>query len=142
MSAYQTLKSTALVERKARRRENALTCSTLLGYFDNKSKSLGAPLSDQDVYGKIQKTIEINKANWLLLTDLPRKQAIEEENKFLEGLLPLPLSDRDLEQVLIALAPANIGQAMVYLKENYTGRFEGGKASKMAMAVVKKSSAG
>lgn len=138
MSAYQMLKDTSMTVRKARQKQNALTCSTILGEMETVSKRSGKEITDKIVYGKIRKAIEINHDNFKLVRTDEARDKITAENKFLNGLLPQELSEDEIRKILVELNPGHVGDAMQHMNANYTGRFNGGIASKIARELTSK----
>lgn len=136
MSAYTMLKETALAARKARQKQNAITCSTILGELETIAKRTGEAITDEQLYKKIKKTIETNSDNLKLVKSESDKEHIIKENNFLNDLLPKQLSEDEIRIILTELKPSNIGQAMKHLNTKYTGRFNGGIASKIARELI------
>lgn len=138
MSAYTSLKATFLDARLAHRKQDSLTCSTILGELETVSKRTGKEITDENVYGKIRKCIGTNLDNFeLVRTDADRAK-ITAENKFLNGLLPQELSADEIRAILVELNPGHVGQAMQHMAANYVGRFNGGVTSAIAKDLTNK----
>lgn len=138
MSAFQTLKDTALKVRLAREKQKALTCSTIIGELETTAKTKQAEVTDENVYAKYRKTINTNNDNIKLVRTEAEKDKILAENEFLQGLLPQELTEAEIVDILTKLAPSNMGEAMKHLNANYTGKFNGGLASKVAREITSK----
>lgn len=106
--------------------EQRLILSTVLGELDRVSKDP----SDDQVVKIIKKMVDSNI-----------ECGVIKENEYLEVYLPKMISEEDLKQIIIEEMTRNeystmkdMGKVMGYLKQNYTGQYDG----KLASEIIKK----
>lgn len=116
-------KKEALIKRETEKRK---VLSTLLGELDRIDKNP----SDAQIIKKIKGLVESNELTNLI-----------EENKYLIDYLPKLMPKKEIETIIKDYineenlsGPKGIGLVMKYLKNNYTGQYDG----KIASEITKK----
>jgi len=106
--------------------------STLIGEIELKNKSGNGELQIQEIYKIIKKMIDNN----ILTNNI-------DENQYIEHYLPSLLSDNELEKIINDFISENkldglksLGLIMKYLNENYSGQFDGKKASLISKNIL------
>lgn len=134
MSALSELKKRSLEARKNRDKVIATAAITLMGELETDAKRSGQEVTDEQVYARAKKMIDSNNETMAATQDAEKRDILKKENEFFGSLLPKQLTEEDLESLVKALNPNNIGEVMKHLKENYAGRYDGKVASQIAKA--------
>lgn len=122
---FEQIKKDQLTARKNKESEKALWLSTLIGELQRGEKDF----SDVKVLGLIKKNLDNLREN---LKHHPDSEAVKNEISFLESYLPKQLNDDELKAViqkLIAEGATNMKLVMTGLQTQYTGLYDGKKAS-------------
>ncbi|MFN3604761.1 MAG: GatB/YqeY domain-containing protein [Leptonema sp. (in: bacteria)] len=95
---------------------------------------------DQDVIQVVKKFLKNIEENIQLgqqgkLTKEALEQALKEKEILLE-YLPKQLSEEELKEIIRNSGAKNIGEAMKFLKENYSEQYDGKLASKIAKEIL------
>jgi uncharacterized protein YqeY len=128
MALIDQVKADQLAARKERRALAAALLTTLLGEVGTVAKNAGRELAtDDEVIATIKKFMKNNET----ITGAARVPSHDEELVMLQAYLPKQLTREDLSALKNVMNPANKGEWMKYLKENYTGRYDGKLASEV-----------
>jgi uncharacterized protein YqeY len=109
--------------------------------------------TDEEVMAVLKKFKVSAQENIKLLKDEVRISVSKEEIKIIDSYLPKQLSEEELEQIIrewyfgesvisevlnevADISPKSIGKIMKFLKEQYSGQFDGGNANKIIQKVL------
>ena len=97
--------------------------------------------SEDDIIKTIEKSIEANIENLSIKTlDETHRSEFENENEILKKYLPLKMTEEELRVVIVLFLSenkgSNLGLLMKYLRENYSGKYDGGQASQLAKSLL------
>lgn len=129
MSLYQKLKEDLNSARKERDSFKTNVLSTVIGELERKGKSP----SESEVYAVIKK-MHNDACSIANMTCAGSCSSVKSEMSLLESYLPSQLSEQELSSVISGLKAGgmSIGQIMAFLKINYSGRYDGALASRLA----------
>lgn len=106
------------------------TClRTIIGGIQNKSKSQSVEISDAVCYKAVKDAISGNNET-LKYRD---SDVLKHENDFLSQFLPEMLSADRIKEIIDSSGLKDMPSIMKYLSTNYTGRFDGKLAKKIAL---------
>jgi len=128
-----TIKADMLTARKERNSEAVKVYTTLYGELELISKKNGTAITDELVVSTVKKFISNLDTNLDNVTSTVQIDAIKFEMAILEKYVPAQLTEQKLLEIVSALNPSNMGEAMGHLKTNYSGQYDG----KVASQVVK-----
>jgi hypothetical protein len=128
MALIDKIRENQLAARKARDTIPAFLLTTLLGEVGIVAKNAGrTDATDEEVIATIKKFIKNNES----IPDGARNVTHDAELHILEAYLPKQLTREDLVALKHVMNPANKGEWMKFLKENYAGRYDGKLASEV-----------
>lgn len=111
--------------------------TTLLGELEGKAKREGIEISDEMIVAFCKKFIQTNKETMDVSNG--NKTIIERlsvENTILDTFLPQQLTKEQIVDIITNGSFDNIGVAMRYFKENYTGQYDGKLVSSLAKELL------
>lgn len=111
--------------------KNLLT--TLLGELEGKAKRDNTEITDEMVVQTCKKFMASNDEVIAQTFSVEAATKLKEENVILEAYLPKQLTEAQLTAIVSASGATNVGDAMKFLKENYSGKYCG----KLASTVVR-----
>ena len=114
--------------------KNLLT--TLLGELEGKAKRDNTEITDEMVVQTCKKFIASNNEVITQTSSVEAATKLKEENVILETFLPKQLSEAQLTVLVSSSGATNVGDAMKFLKENYSGQFDGKLASTVVRALM------
>lgn len=128
----ETIKKDQLTARKNRDGVLISFYSYLIGEIETTSKMIDGEkvISDSDALAKLQ---NLKKK----LSELNTPQSAT-EIKIIEKYLPKQLTDSELLDILEIIKPVNMADVMKYLKSNYSGQYDGKKASELVKEYFEK----
>jgi uncharacterized protein YqeY len=146
-----TIKTASLAARKARKTDDALLLSTLLGEIETLAKGGKGEMTDAVVVTVIKKFIKNNQETVeTVLGGLPDGVQLKEaadvyhkvgilnaEQRLLTSFLPRQLTEEELVVLINGLingGAKDIGDCMKLLKTNHAGTYDGALASKLLKA--------
>jgi uncharacterized protein YqeY len=109
---------------------NILT--TLLGELENIAKRNGTDITDDMVVKTCKKFIASNDEFLAATKDPLVVHRLTEENNLLELYLPSQLTEDELKNIIIESEFITVPEIMKFLKENYSGKYDGKVASRLA----------
>lgn len=98
-----------------------------------KGKEVEVAITDELVVGAIKKLIKSNTETIRLSGDNPR---LATENATLQAFLPTEMSEDQLREALSASGATSMKDAMKHLGDHFAGRYDKGKASAIAKALL------
>lgn len=104
-------------------------CTLLLGEAETEYKRTG---KEPDVVAIAVKMVKSNNE----VLSLKEDAVLDEENVFLNSLLPVQLTTDQLTVIIKELNATNIGEVMKYLNTNYPKQFDGKAASLLAKSLL------
>jgi uncharacterized protein YqeY len=130
---FENIKKNRLTARKEKNKYETSMLTTLVGELENKSKSTGKDVSDQDVMGLIKSYIKKNKEAIDKIKEESSKELLYKDNDFWSKFLPSQLSEEELSSIVKEIKDSlgNIGDLMKHLNVNYSDRYEGKMASQI-----------
>jgi uncharacterized protein YqeY len=111
--------------------KNLLT--TLLGELEGKAKRDNIDINDEMVVQTCKKFIASNEEVIAQTTSTEAATKLKEENVILNNYLPKQLTEAQLGSIIKSSGATNVGEAMKFLKDNYSGKYCG----KLASTVVR-----
>lgn len=108
--------------------------STVVGEIENKAKMVDGmkQVAEESVVSTLKtfiKNVDTFKDN---VTDTVTHAKLMAEKQILEKYLPSQLSEDELRDIFASIDHSNMGIMMKHLKDNYSGRYDGSVASKVA----------
>lgn len=136
MSAlFEQVKTSRLSARKSKDVPVVSILTTLLGELETQAKKTGKDVSDDLVIATCKKFIA-NNTETAKVASVAVAEELHDENLVLTQFLPKQLSEDEIREVVIKLNPANVGEAMTFLKANYSGQYDGRLASQVVKGLV------
>jgi uncharacterized protein YqeY len=133
MTLMEQIKAKQIAARKSGSADASLL-TTLLGEAAMVGKNAGRETTDQEVVAVVKKFVKnIDETITALTSRNQDAGAFLAERGVLEQFLPQQMSQEDL--VNVAQALPNMPAFMKYLKENFTGQYDGKLASTVAKSV-------
>ena len=135
----EKLKADQLAARKAKDANKASLLTTVVGEIETDSRRTGKPTTDADVMATIRKFLKGVDENIRIYSDYRDGENSDRcwaEKTILESYLPTQMSDEQLKEVLRAQL-TNKGAMMKFLKENFSGQYDGKLASQVIDELLK-----
>jgi len=131
MTLFEKIKTDRINAKKQKNEVASSILTVLFGELENQSKR-NVVINDELVIQSCKKFILNNDETIKLVNDEFTKSRLQAENLILQVYLPVQLTIADLRSIINKLNINNLGQIMKYLKENYTGQYDGKDASIVA----------
>lgn len=134
MNLYDRIKELQKQSRLAKEKDTAKTLTTLLGEAETLAKRDGSDRPSDDIVESVcRKTIKNNKETLSHVRLDDEAEFLLAEIILLKQFLPSQLSSDELAGILSNANVSNVGEGMKYLKDNYSGQYDG----KVAFNTVK-----
>ena len=139
MSLIEQIRQDQLTSRKNRNVPKTALLTTLLGEVGMVAKNAGrADATDDEVIAMIKKfvknaqeSIQVTLVQASAQMNVEKLSELRYELVILNGYLPKQLSREELAALRVEKNPANKGDWMKFLKENYAGLYDGKLASEV-----------
>ncbi len=138
MQLFEKVKQDRMSARKAKNESTTSVLTTLVGELESQAKRVGSEVTDEMVIQTCKKFI-LNNSDTLKLTIASEvNEKLVAENIALNNYLPKQLTREELETIVNQLNESNmtLGQVMKYLKEHYSGQYDGKLASEVVKSII------
>jgi len=108
--------------------------STVVGEVENKAKVVNGikEVAEESVISTVKSFIKNVDTFKDTVTDVALAAKLAAEKQILEKYLPSQLTEDEIRDIFTNIDHSNMGLMMKHLKDNYSGRYDGNLASKVA----------